>query len=63
MIIIEIKPGENLERAIKKLKRKFDSTKTEKMLRSRKNYTKPSVKRRSEIKKAIYKEQLNKKID
>jgi small subunit ribosomal protein S21 len=63
MIIIEIKPGEKLERAIKKLKRKFDSTKTEKLLRARKTYTKPSVKRRAEIKKAIYKEQLNKNID
>jgi len=63
MIIIEIKPGENLERAIKKLKRKFDSTKAEKLLRARKTYTKPSVKRRAEIKKAIYKEQLNKNID
>jgi len=63
MIIIEIKPGESLERAIKKLKRKFDNTKTEKMLRARKNYTKPSIKRRNEIKKAIYKEKLNKNID
>ena len=51
MIIIEIKPGENLERAIKKLKRKFDSTKTEKMLRARKTYTKPSVKRYRIIKR------------
>ena len=63
MIIIEIKPGESVERAIKKLKRKFDNTKTEKLLKARKTYTKPSVKRRAEVKKAIYKEKLNKNLD
>ena len=62
MIIIEIKPGENIEIAIKKLKRKFSNTKAEKMLRARKNYIKPSIKRRAEIKKATYKEQLNNNI-
>lgn len=63
MIIIEIKPGESVERAIKKLKRKFDNTKTEKLLKARKTYTKPSVKRRAEVKKAIYIEKLNKNLD
>ena len=63
MIIIEIKPGESVERSIKKLKRKFDNTKTEKLLKARKTYTKPSVKRRAEVKKAIYKEKLNKNLD
>ena len=63
MIIIEIKSGESVERAIKKLKRKFDNTKTEKLLKARKTYTKPSVKRRAEVKKAIYIEKLNKNLD
>jgi small subunit ribosomal protein S21 len=63
MIIIEIKSGESIEIAIKKLKKKFNNTKTEKILKARKTYIKPSVKRRSEIKKAIYIEKLNKNIE
>lgn len=54
MLIIEIKNGENIDKALKKLKRKFESTKVLRELRNRKEYTKPSEKRRSEIKKAIY---------
>jgi len=54
MIIVPIKEGENIERALKKFKRKFDKTGTVRELRARKNFVKPSVKRREEIKKAIY---------
>ena len=57
MIIIEVSNKLPLERALKSLKRKFDNTKTIKKLRDKKQFTKKSVKRREEIKKAIYKQQ------
>ena len=58
MLIIEVKEGENIERALKKFKKKFERTGTVKQLRERQHFTKPSVERREEIKRAIYKEQL-----
>jgi len=54
MIIVPIKEGENIERALKKFKRKFEKTGAIRELRSRKAFEKKSVKRRDEIKKAIY---------
>lgn len=54
MLIVEVKPGEPIEKSLKKLKKKFDSTKVLKELRNRKEYTKPSEKRRAEVLKAIY---------
>jgi len=58
MLIIPVKEGENIERALKKFKKKFERTGTVKQLRSRQQFTKPSVVRREEIKKAIYKQKL-----
>lgn len=58
MIIVPIKEGENIERALKKFKRKFEKTGIMKELRARQAYTKPSIERREEIKKAIYIEDL-----
>ena len=57
MIIVPIKEGENIEKALKKFKRKFEKTGVVRELRSRKQFEKPSVKRRNEIKKAIYVQQ------
>ena len=54
MIIVPIKEGENIERALKKFKRKFEKTGVIRELRSRQAFTKPSVTRREEVKKAIY---------
>jgi small subunit ribosomal protein S21 len=54
MIIVPIKEGENIERALKKFKRKFEKTGIVRELRSRKTFVKKSVKRREEVKKAIY---------
>jgi small subunit ribosomal protein S21 len=54
MLIIPIKEGENIDRALKRFKRKFDKTGTMRQLRARKQFTKPSVKRRAEIQKAQY---------
>ncbi|MBO7278443.1 MAG: 30S ribosomal protein S21 [Bacteroidales bacterium] len=58
MIIVPVKDGENIERALKKFKRKFEKTGVVRELRSRKTYEKPSVRRRDELKKAIYVQHL-----
>ena len=58
MIVIPVKEGENIERALKKFKRKFEKTGVIKELRERQAYTKPSIKRRQEVKHAIYIQKL-----
>ncbi len=58
MIVVPIKEGENIERALKKFKRKFEKTGVVKELRERQAYAKPSIKRREEKKKAIYIQQM-----
>lgn len=58
MLIIPIKEGENIDRALKRFKRKFDKTGTKRSLQSRKQFIKPSVRRRSEIQKAQYIQKL-----
>ena len=58
MIIVPIKEGENIERALKKFKRKFEKTRIVRELRGRKTFVKPSVKRREQKNKAIYVQQL-----
>ncbi len=63
MIIIPVKEGENIERALKRFKRKFEKTGVMKELRERKKYTKPSIKRREELKKAIYVQGLKEQED
>jgi len=54
MLIIPIKEGENIDRALKRFKRKFDRTGTMRQLRSRQAFSKPSVVRRAQIQKAEY---------
>lgn len=54
MLIVEVGKKETIDRALKRLKKKYDNSKTGKILRDRKEYKKPSVKRREEIQKAIY---------
>ncbi|TVR82828.1 MAG: 30S ribosomal protein S21 [Saprospirales bacterium] len=56
MLIIDVKDGESIDRALKKYKRKFDRSGVLKELRKRKHFTKPSVKRRNEVLKAAYKQ-------
>ncbi|MBK3516804.1 30S ribosomal protein S21 [Carboxylicivirga marina] len=63
MIVIPIKEGENIERALKKFKRKFEKTGAMRELRSRQAFTKPSVVRREQVKKAIYIEQLQREAE
>ncbi len=54
MLIIPVKEGENIERALKKFKKKYDRTGVVKELRRRQQFTKPSVLKRQEKLKAIY---------
>ena len=55
MLIIDSKDCENIDKALKKYKKKFEKAKILIQLRERQSYTKPSVKRRGEILKAVYK--------
>lgn len=57
MLIIDVKEAESIDRALKKYKKKFEQTQTVKELRRRKHFTKPSVERRSEVLKAIHKQE------
>lgn len=54
MLIINVKEGESIDRALKRYKDKQRKVGTINELRERKHFTKPSVKRRSEILKARY---------
>ena len=63
MIVIPVKEGENIERALKRFKRKYEKTGVMKELRERQKYTKPSEKRREVIKKAAYIEKLQRQED
>ncbi len=54
MLRIPVKEGENIDRALKRYKRKFDRTGTKRALNSRKQFIKPSVERRAQIQKAQY---------
>ena len=58
MIIVPVKDGENIERALKKFKRKFEKTGIVKELRSRQQYDKPSVLKRLKMEHAIYVQKL-----
>jgi small subunit ribosomal protein S21 len=58
MIVVPLKEGESIEKALKKFKRKFEKTGVVKELRSRQAFTKPSVAKRKERIRAIYIQQL-----
>lgn len=58
MIVIPVKEGENIDRALKKFKRKFEKTGVIKELRLRQVYKKPSVTNREQRIKAAYIQQL-----
>lgn len=63
MLIIDVKESENIDKALKKYKRKFERSGTLKELRRRKNFTKPSVERRTEVLKAVYKQEKYGNLD
>jgi small subunit ribosomal protein S21 len=63
MIIVPMKEGENIDRALKKLKRKFEKTGILKELRERQKFTKPSVVNREQKIKAKYIQKLRDQAD
>jgi len=63
MIVVPVKEGENIEKALKKLKRKFEKTGVVKELRSRQQFNKPSVVRRLNKEHAIYVQKLQQSED
>ncbi|MFA5619871.1 MAG: 30S ribosomal protein S21 [Weeksellaceae bacterium] len=56
MLIVTVKDGESIDRALKRYKRKFDKTGVVRQLRSRQQFTKPSVTKRQEKARAAYKQ-------
>ena len=48
MIVVPLKEGENIEKALKKFKRKFEKTGVVKELRNRQAFEKPSVAKRKQ---------------
>lgn len=54
MLVIQVKEGESIDRALKRYKRKYDRTGVMKQIRNRKQFIKPSVERRKEVLKAEY---------
>ena len=58
MIIMPVKEGENIERALKKFKRKYERTGVLKELRRRQYFTKPSISKREAMMHAVYVEHM-----
>ena len=56
MLVINVKEEESIDRALKRYKRKVQSTRLIKELRKRQHFLKPSVKRRQELLNAVYRE-------
>ena len=58
MIVVPVKEGENIEKALKKFKRKFEKTGVVKELRARQQFDRPSVLNRLKRERAIYVQKL-----
>ncbi len=58
MLIIDSKDCENIDKALKKYKKKFEKSKVLLQLRERQAFIKPSIRRRSQVLKAVYRQQI-----
>ena len=58
MLIIDSKDCENIDKALKKYKKKFEKSKTLLQLRERQSFMKPSIRRRTQVLKAVYKQNI-----
>lgn len=63
MIIVSVKDGETIDRALKKFKKKFEKVGVIKELRRRQAFEKPSVVMRQEKLHAVYIQQLQHEQD
>ena len=59
MLIIDSKDCENIDKALKKYKKKFEKSRTLLQLRERQAFVKPSIKKRVQKLKAVYKQQID----
>jgi len=59
MIVVPVKEGENIEKALKKFKRKFEKTGVVKELRKRQAFQKPSITKRQAKLRAAYVQQIH----
>ncbi len=58
MLIIDSKDCENIDKALKKYKKKFEKAKILLQLRERQSFMKPSIRRRTQVLKAVYKQKI-----
>lgn len=58
MLIIDSKDCENIDKTLKKYKKKFEKSRVLLQLRERQSFTKPSIKRRTQVLKAVYKQNI-----
>lgn len=58
MIVVNVKENESIDKALKRFKKKFEKTGVLRELRSRTSYEKPSVRRRNEVLRAVYREKV-----
>lgn len=58
MLIIDSKDCENIDKALKKYKKKFEKSKVLLQLRERQSFVKPSVERRTQVLKAVYRQKM-----
>ncbi len=58
MLILDAKDCENIDKALKKYKKKFEKARILNQLRDRQFYTKKSIRQRTQVLKAVYKQQL-----
>ena len=58
MLIIDSKDCENIDKALKKYKKKYEKARILNQLRDRQSFTKPSIRRRTEVLKAVYRLQM-----
>ena len=63
MIVVPVKEGESIEKALKKFKRKFEKTGVVKELRNRQQFDKPSVIKRLKKEHAVYVQKLHQQED
>lgn len=58
MLILEAKDCENIDKALKKYKKKFEKARILMQLRERQVFTKKSITRRKQVQKAAYRQQI-----
>ena len=63
MIIVQVKDGENIERALRRFKRKYERTGTVKELRRRQAFVKPAVLKCKQMQRAAYVQKLQENED